>query len=300
MPRVTCLDISGEELAVVANDGKYITVREVREVLEARSYEGFELIERERVLRKAEQLHSDALLSVVWPRAMAREVNLLLSGLCSENVEEVTENLANVVVSKSGDLTALVRIAFNMALRSPRHILVFAEVFYAVRDRFPRFPSSRDGQADTCFTRILLQVSQDEFEALVGKSGVKAGKVERTRALLKLLCHLHSRRLLATKVIEVIVMELVRPRGDSNVTSAECLLLAEEVLEATREMLSADRFGQERLEVMSRRLLALRVAAEHHGHIEEMRLLSNALEELHLQTHVVSAGGGASSSTGSQ
>eukprot|EP00929_Paragymnodinium_shiwhaense_P072785 TRINITY_DN36950_c0_g1_i1.p1 TRINITY_DN36950_c0_g1~~TRINITY_DN36950_c0_g1_i1.p1 ORF type:complete len:347 (-),score=35.23 TRINITY_DN36950_c0_g1_i1:444-1484(-) len=241
-PRIVCRDIGAEDLAVLQIDEQPTTVGDVCEQLEARGYQEFQLILVADILRDpAQQLLGDTNLSVVWPCAKARQVNLALADLCHANLRKVVEELSGVGLKTEHDLHTLVRISLKMALRAPDQSDMFVDIFHDLQNRLPH-----GGDAEVNFSKVLLERCQEEFETLVRHSEGLHGKVDSIRALLKIICSLYTRRLLSGWVIMVIVRDLLHPVTGCT-PSAEGFALTDEALRAVGEVLARDRRGADRI-----------------------------------------------------
>jgi len=154
-----------------------------------------------------------------------RTVRSLLNKICPENLKIIVERLALIKLHKAEELEHVIRIIFTKALAEPHYCETYADMVFALKNRYPEFAAEQEGEKATTFTRVLLNTCQNEFENL--PTSFEATEEERRTytpedlrlelkkrkdkmlANMKFIGNLFLRQLLAVRVIGQVVHDLV-------------------------------------------------------------------------------------------
>ncbi|CAE7196996.1 unnamed protein product [Symbiodinium sp. KB8] len=164
---------------------------------------------------------------VVMERAEGLEshVRSKLNKLCWENVRLTTDGLVRVEVQSADRLQQIVTLLIRKVLAEPYFSDLYAELVSGLWNKYQVFPAEGDMKPHS-FARIFLNTVQAEFEDLLaklesGQTGRSAHTAElklgietrRTsemlRALMMFMGHLFLKQLLAVRVLDHVVEELI-------------------------------------------------------------------------------------------
>merc|ERR1740121_2888457 len=114
---------------------------------------------------------------------------------------------------------------FEKALAEPFYVETYADMVFELRGVYPFFPPEREGEKAQNFTRVLLNICQNEFEQLpqtfeptdeekaaTAKDEldlIMKSRKDKMLANMKFIGHLFLRQLLTVKVIGTVVHELI-------------------------------------------------------------------------------------------
>jgi len=163
--------------------------------------------------------------SLTRQEKIQREVKSLLNKIAPDNLKTIVDRLANIELYTAEELEFVIRIIFGKALLEPHYCETYADMVFALKNRYPEFPPENEGEKPQTFTRVLLNTCQNEFESL--PTTFEATQEEREQlsaedlqlelhkrkqkmlANMKFIGHLFLRNLLAVKVIGQVVHDLV-------------------------------------------------------------------------------------------
>lgn len=157
-----------------------------------------------------------------------------------------------VAPGSSGDLQVVVVQLFENVLddkvdiddvtstMQPRCGETYADIMFHLRMEFQQF---KEGGVTITFTKILLNVVQDEFEALTGSSFSEEADdkvLHKSIALCSFIGHLHVRKLLAARIMAQVVHDLIgvsnRQPGEHFIRCAcELLLVIGKSIDSSKE-----------------------------------------------------------------
>jgi len=201
-----------------------------------------------------------------------RIVRGLLNKICPENLKIIVERLANVELKKANELEYVIGIIFQKALDEPHYCETYADMVFALRNKYPEFPPEAEGERPHTFTRVLLNTCQNEFESLPTtleptdedtqkyapdelflEMKKRKGKV---LANMKFIGNLFLRQLLAAKVIGQVVHDLIGLRdGLPEEHMIECVC---ELLQAIGHTLDSSQTGKALMGQFAARLVDLK------------------------------------------
>jgi len=175
---------------------------------------------------------------------LRRIVQGLLNKICPENLKVIVERLANVELKKADELEFVIGIIFQKALDEPHYCETYADMVFALRNKYPEFPPEHEGERPHTFTRVLLNTCQNEFESL--PTTLEPSDEDRAKytpedldleikkrkgkvlANMKFIGNLFLRQLLAAKVIGQVVHDLIGLRDglpEEHMIECVCVLL---------------------------------------------------------------------------
>mmetsp|Transcript_18639 Transcript_18639/g.51100 ORF Transcript_18639/g.51100 Transcript_18639/m.51100 type:complete len:651 (-) Transcript_18639:292-2244(-) len=176
---------------------------------------------------------------------MLRSVQSHLNKICPENVATIAEKLAEIKVQDLGELKQMISLIFKKALAEPHYCETYADLVFSLKSVFPEFPGE-EGRKPVTFKSTLLNICQDEFEALptsleptdAERETCDAEEIEYQRkkkkdrllANMKFIGHLFLRQLLSAKVIGSVLMELVLCGNETEVPQEHVIECACELL----------------------------------------------------------------------
>mmetsp|Transcript_31192 Transcript_31192/g.58546 ORF Transcript_31192/g.58546 Transcript_31192/m.58546 type:complete len:255 (+) Transcript_31192:92-856(+) len=161
---------------------------------------------------------------------VARRTCALLNKVCWDNYELVAEDIAAIQVQNSHGLVHVVHALIGKVITEPYFSDLYGELIYLLWDRYQVYPAEGAEQKPRTFGRIVLNTVQNEFESLVmsldsdagdrQKYGERLGaemerRLVRMRGLMRLMGHLYVRQLLAMRILEHVMQELIGA-GDNN------------------------------------------------------------------------------------
>jgi len=208
-----------------------------------------------------------------------RQVNSLLNKICPDNLQRITEQLAEVHLSSVDDLELVISLVFQAALTNSHYCETYADMIFAVKSKYKEFPPEEEDEKPVTFTRVLLNFCQNEFERLpetlepaeeelrdssVTREDFVKQRKDRMLAHMRFLGHLFLRNLLSPRILQTVVSDLLddRPNGDlpeEHHLDCACELLTE--IGFTLETKS--QVGRQLMETASLRLLQLKNGACH-------------------------------------
>ncbi|CAE7358136.1 unnamed protein product [Symbiodinium sp. CCMP2456] len=148
-----------------------------------------------------------------------------LNKLCWENVRLTTDGLVRVEVQSADRLQQIVTLLIRKVLAEPYFSDLYAELVSGLWNKYQVFPAEGDMKPHS-FARIFLNTVQAEFEDLLAKLesgqtgrsthtaelklGVETKRTsEMLRALMMFMGHLFLKQLLALRVLDHVVEELI-------------------------------------------------------------------------------------------
>ncbi|CAE7277306.1 unnamed protein product [Symbiodinium natans] len=149
-----------------------------------------------------------------------------VSAVKRRGLRGIEEEMANIELQNGEELKCAVHAVFRKAVAEPAHGETCAKIALALRHRYPQFPPEPESEKPLSFTRVLLTVTQAEFESLpctleasaddVAKfpdSEALQAEVERRRHVMlscvSFIGHLFLEHLLPLKVLKQVVQDLV-------------------------------------------------------------------------------------------
>jgi hypothetical protein len=136
--------------------------------------------------------------------------SMTLSDIEVEDGSKMT--LVKTPVHTVEELEHVVRIIFSKALAELDKIETHADLIFSLRTRYPEFPPSHEGERAWNFTRMLLNMCQNEFESLPELLDPTQQEKQKAKALalMRFIGNLFLRGMLAVKVIVEVVHDLIR------------------------------------------------------------------------------------------
>jgi len=193
---------------------------------------------------------------------LKRCVCSLLNKVCPENVSTIASRIKREAsVETVQELAIVIGLIFRKALDEPHYCGTYADLVYHLKTQMPAFPAE-DGGKPVTFKSTLLDVCQNEFEAMPRVATVKAlpGKdddsaeveFQRTHAKarflanMKFIGNLFLRHLLKASIVAEILGELMLGDGFTGAEGGKEILVPEEpVVECVCELLVAIGFSLE-------------------------------------------------------
>lgn len=205
---------------------------------------------------------------------------------------------AQVPIKNKEVLEALVRTIFGMVtgdtiddleLDHSKHARcgeTYADVMFSLRGVVPKFEMAND--KPMTFTRILLNVTQDTFEAMCSKfadaenaKDVNADMSNSLLALVSFIGHLFVRRLVAARVVAQVVHDLVGVKDrqpDQRLIRCVC-----ELMQVIGKSIDATKQGNMLMTQFLARLTTLSSSTTSHMYPQEIRDAINAVHEARSQ-----------------
>jgi len=188
-----------------------------------------------------------------------RSVNSLLNKICPENLGRIVSQMAGVQLESAGELELVIGAIFQAALANSHHVETYSDMVFALKTKYPEFHAEEGGGKFVTFARVLLDTCQQEFESLpdalqspevsdADRRDMVDKNKERFLANMRFLGHLFLRNLLSTRIVQVIVEDLLGSVDDN-------ALPEEHMVEGICELLTAIGYTLERSCNLSRRLL---------------------------------------------
>jgi hypothetical protein len=154
-----------------------------------------------------------------------RDVQSLLNKIAPENLDTIVDRMAEIQLVKHSELEMVIQILYRKALDEPHYSETYADMVFALKNRYPEFPSETDPTKNLSFHRDLLNVCQNEFEQLSQKLEVETAdeaslpqadrelvynrKKKRAMTNMKFIGQLFLRQLLSIKVITSVIEDLM-------------------------------------------------------------------------------------------
>lgn len=205
-----------------------------------------------------------------------RQVRSLLNKICPENLKTIVERLAQVELHTANELEFVIRIIFEKALLEPHYCETYADMVFALQSRYPQFPPENEGEKPHTFTRVLLNICQNEFESLPttfeateedkvkfkdddhGLFLVLKKRKDKMLANMKFIGNLFLRQLLAVKVIGQVVYDLVGIKDNSQYPEEHMIECVCELLKAIGHTLEQTTHGKTLMEQFTQRMKDLK------------------------------------------
>jgi len=206
--------------------------------------------------------------------ALERRVQRLLNKITfsPDNLKTFTDRLARIELRNAEELELVVQILFSQALAEPHNIEIYADVANDLRTRYPEFAVADEGGKACTFTRVLLNLCQNEHEmmprslepteeerasyshqALQLKRKIRLDKM---LANMKFLASLFSRKLIAARIIGQVCHDCIGlANGLPEEPKIECVCT---LLKASGQSLDALSPGKELLSAITARLRDLK------------------------------------------
>jgi len=210
---------------------------------------------------------------------LQRNATSLLNKICPDNLTVIVDQLASIKLVKAEELEWVIRIIFKKALAEPHYCETYADMVFALKERYPQFPAENENEKPATFTRVLLNNCQNEFENMpatfeaTDEERVKFPNPEELQqelkrkkdmmlANMKFIGHLFLRQLLAVKVIGQVVHDLIGIKENGSQPEEHMIECVCELLQAIGYTLDETTHGenlmnsfQARLKDLSKQLL---------------------------------------------
>lgn len=210
---------------------------------------------------------------------LQRNATSLLNKICPDNLSTIVDHLASIKLVKAEELEYVIRIIFKKALAEPHYCETYADMVFALKERYPQFPPENEGEKPATFTRVLLNNCQNEFENMpatfeaTDEDRAKCPNPEDLQqelkrkkdmmlANMKFIGHLFLRQLLAVKVIGQVVHDLIGIKENGSLPEEHMIECVCELLQAIGYTLDESSHGenlmnsfQARLKDLSKHLL---------------------------------------------
>jgi len=193
---------------------------------------------------------------------LKRKIQGHLNKICPENSSTIVQRIAELDVSTTEDLDLVIDSIFKKALTEPHYVETYADMAFALNEQLPEYPPT-DGGKPATFKTSLLNICQREFESVstiladdadlygLGAEAATFKKLERKHRVLanmKFIGHLFLRRLLSTKVIQSVALDLVARGTQTSPTGVAMEAIPEaHAIECVCELLLAVGFTLESL-----------------------------------------------------
>jgi len=204
---------------------------------------------------------------------LRRSVQSLLNKVCPESVALIAEKIAEVKVDNAEELQHIIGLIFKKALSEPHYCETYADLVFGLKSAFPEFPCPEGGKPLT-FKAVLLNICQDEFEALPTSltptaedlARYDAEELEfrrksrkgRLLANMKLIGHLFLRQLVSPRVISSVIQELTLCDDAARVPEEHVIECAVELLMSIGHTLESMPAGKQAIISVAGRLLDLK------------------------------------------
>mmetsp|Transcript_146827 Transcript_146827/g.366153 ORF Transcript_146827/g.366153 Transcript_146827/m.366153 type:complete len:756 (-) Transcript_146827:450-2717(-) len=204
---------------------------------------------------------------------LKRQVQSLLNKVCPESIATIGEKMAEVRVDTAEELEHMIGLIFKKALSEPHYCETYADLVFCLKSAFPQFPNP-DGDKPLTFKGVLLNICQNEFEALptsLNPSKDEASSCapeeldyrrkktkDRVLANMKLIGHLFLRQLLSAKVIGSVIQELTLVDRADVVPEEHVIECAVELIMSIGHTLESMPVGKSALSQVCGRLLDLK------------------------------------------
>jgi len=202
---------------------------------------------------------------------LQRSAKSLLNKICPENLTTIVDQLASIKLVKAEELEWVIRIIFKKALADDHYCETYADMVFALKERYPQFPPENEGEKPATFTRVLLNNCQNEFENM--PATFEATEEEKTKfpnpedlqlelkrkkdmmlANMKFIGHLFLRQLLAVKVIGQVVHDLIGIKEDKSLPEEHMIECVCELLQAIGYTLDETTHGENLMNSFQARL----------------------------------------------
>eukprot|EP00438_Fugacium_kawagutii_P016826 Skav203785 [mRNA] locus=scaffold206:431933:438994:+ [translate_table: standard] len=77
---------------------------------------------------------------------LQRNARSLLNKICPDNLGVIVDQLASIKLHKAEELECVIRIIFKKALAEPHYCETYADMVFALKERYPQFPPENEGQ----------------------------------------------------------------------------------------------------------------------------------------------------------
>jgi hypothetical protein len=156
----------------------------------------------------------------------------LLNKLTMEKFERLTEDLLTVGIHSLFVLKGVIGLIFEKALAEQKFAAMYSELCVRLATGCPEFETEENGKtAKVTFKKILLNKCQEEFEnagKIVEPENLDAEEKEvfhikrrmRLIGLIKFICELFKKRMVAEKIMHACILHLLKKPEDEEM---ECL-----------------------------------------------------------------------------
>lgn len=204
---------------------------------------------------------------------LRRTVQSLLNKVCPESVATIAEKIGEVKVDSAEELQEVISLIFKKAISEPHYCETYADLVFGLKASFPEFPNA-DGSKPLTFKAVLLNICQDEFEALPNsltpseedQARYNAEELEfrrkkrkgRLLANMKFIGHLFLRQLISARVISSVIRELTLCDDAARVPEEHVIECAVELLMSIGHTLESMPAGKQAIVSVAGRLLDLK------------------------------------------
>jgi len=200
---------------------------------------------------------------------VTRLIKGILNKITPEKFDRLMEQLLEAGIDDADILAETISIVFDKAIWEPGFCSMYADVCLRLSKELPEFPSAEPGGKPTTFKRVLLNTCQEEFEgagkareelaniadAAERNAATKRVKV-RTMGNIKLIGELYKKHMIAEKIMNACVADLLGPPSqtppEENVEALCNLLVA-----AGKELEASPKLPKQMMDMYFARLKAL-------------------------------------------
>jgi len=205
---------------------------------------------------------------------LEREVRSLLNKIAPENLDTIAWKMSEIELESACEMTLVIKIILGKAVDEPHYSATYGDMVAVLADKYPDFPGADETEKRQTMTRILLNTTQEEYEALprtvvpseeqlerftddpAGLEVEIQSQRKRLRAIMHFVGNMYIRRLLATKVVIQILQDLVMPPTGNPPEELE-LDCACDLLTSSGATLDADAKGNTCITMVIKRLQEL-------------------------------------------
>jgi len=205
---------------------------------------------------------------------LEREVRSLLNKIAPENLDTIAWKMSEIELDSACEMTLVIKIILGKAVDEPHYSATYGDMVAVLADKYPDFPGADETEKRQTMTRILLNTTQEEYEALprtvvpsdeqlerfkedpAGLEVEIQSQRKRLRAIMHFVGNMYIRRLLATKVVIQILQDLVMPPTGNAPEELE-LDCACDLLTSSGATLDADAKGNACITMVIKRLQEL-------------------------------------------
>lgn len=170
---------------------------------------------------------------------LTRIINSWLNKIAPENFNRILGHFSQIDLGSSKDFELAIDLILDKVLTQPHYCETYCDLVYYLRQRFPE-PQPGDESGARTFRAIVVDICQREFEEHPTDKPISRGEDEsklefeerysrikkRALANMKFIGHLFLRKLLANKVIFMIVMQLLKNAVNELSLEQVCTLLS--------------------------------------------------------------------------
>mmetsp|Transcript_83316 Transcript_83316/g.222775 ORF Transcript_83316/g.222775 Transcript_83316/m.222775 type:complete len:982 (-) Transcript_83316:213-3158(-) len=160
---------------------------------------------------------------------LERQVRSLLNKIAPENLDTIASRMEEIELENATEMTQVIKIILGKALDEPHYSATYGDMVAVLADKYPAFPAETEDDKPQTLQRLLLNATQEQYEALPRTAKPTAEQKEkfaddpagmeeeitrqrkRVRAMVHFIGNLYIRKLLVTKVVQALLKDLAAP-----------------------------------------------------------------------------------------